>query len=69
MIKKPKLGITTVLILVGFNVLAVTMITTTLIRSQASAQSQNVSSANITSADANALLQFDIRRKSISCRI
>jgi hypothetical protein len=36
MIKKSKLGITTVLILVGFNVLAMTMTTTSLIGSQAS---------------------------------
>jgi hypothetical protein len=64
MIKKPKLGITTVLILVGFNVLAVTIITTTLIGSQASAQNQNVSSANITSADANALYNLTFGEKA-----
>ena len=64
MIKKPKLGITTVLILVGFHVLAVTMITTTLIGSQASAQNQNVSSANITSADANALYNLKFGEKA-----
>jgi hypothetical protein len=64
MIKKPKLGITTVLILVGFNLLAVTMITTTLIGSQASAQNQNVSSANITSADANALYNLTFGEKA-----
>lgn len=64
MIKKPKLGIITVLILVGFNVLAVTMITTTLIGSQASAQNQNVSSANITSADANTLYNLTFGEKA-----
>ncbi|MFY9567008.1 MAG: hypothetical protein WAM27_11510 [Nitrososphaeraceae archaeon] len=52
------------MILVGFNVLAVTMITTTLIGSQASAQNQNVSSANITSADANALYNLTFGEKA-----
>ena len=64
MIKKPKLAITTVLILVGFTVLAMTMITTGLIGSQASAQNQNVSSANITSADANALYNLTAEEKA-----
>ena len=52
------------MILVGFNVLAVTMITTALIGSQASAHNQNVSSANITSADANALYNLTFGEKA-----
>ena len=64
MIKKPKLGITAVLILVGFIVLAMTMITTGLIGSEASAQNQNVSSANVTSADANALYNLTAEEKA-----
>jgi hypothetical protein len=64
MIKKSKLGITTVLILVGFNVLAMTMTTTSLIGLQASGQNQNVSSANVTSADANALYNLTAEEKT-----
>ena len=64
MIKKPKLGITTVLILVGFNVLAMTMTTTDFIGSQASAQNQNMGSANVTSADANALYNLTFGEKA-----
>ena len=64
MIKKPKLGITTVLILVGFNVLAMTMTTTDFIGSQASAQNQNMGSANVTSADANALYNLTAEEKA-----
>ena len=50
------------MILVGFNVLAV--ITTALIGSKASAQNQNVSSAKITSADANALYNLTFGEKA-----
>ena len=64
MIKKPKLEITTVLILVGFNVLAMTMTTTDFIGSQASAQNQNMGSANVTSADANALYNLTFGEKA-----
>ena len=64
MIKKPKQGIITVLIVVGFNVLAMTMTTTGLIGSQASAQNQNMGSANITSADANALYNLTFEEKT-----
>ena len=64
MLKKPKLGIATVLILVGFNVLAMTMTTTGLIGSQASAQNQNMGSANVTSADANALYNLTAEEKT-----
>jgi hypothetical protein len=64
MIKKPKLGITTVLIVVGFNVLTMTMTTTGLIGSQASAQNQNMGSANATSADANALYNLTAEEKT-----
>ena len=64
MLKKPKLGIITVLILVGFNVLAMTMTTTDLIGSQASAQNQNMGSANVTSADANALYNLTAEEKT-----
>ena len=64
MIKKPKLEITTVLILVGFNVLAMTMTTTDFIGSQASAQNQNMGSANVTSADANALYNLTAEEKA-----
>lgn len=64
MIIKPKLEITTVLILVGFNVLAMTMTTTDFIGSQASAQNQNMGSANVTSADANALYNLTAEEKA-----
>ena len=64
MLKEPKLGITTVLILVGFNVLAMTMTTTDFIGSQASAQNQNMGSANVTSADANALYNLTAEEKT-----
>jgi hypothetical protein len=63
MIKDPKLGLTTVSILVGFTVLTMTM-TTTGLGSQISAQNQNVDSANVTRPDANALYSLTAEEKT-----